>query len=143
MLVKQIMTKSVASITPDDTVEKAAKLMKEYDVGSIPVCRGKEIVGIITDRDITVRSTADGFECNIQLVKDVMSSNPVLGNPNMDTNDATRIMSERQIRRLPIAENNNLIGIISLGDLAVEADLTNETGSALSDISEPCSPKVQ
>ncbi|SHH29111.1 CBS domain-containing protein [Clostridium grantii] len=142
MLVKEIMTKSVVSIAPDDTIEKAAKLMKEYDVGSIPVCRGNEIVGIITDRDIIVRSTANGLKCNEKLVKDIMSSNPVLGNPDMDTNDATRIMSERQIRRLPIAENNNLIGMISLGDLAVEANLTNEVGSTLSDISEPCSPKV-
>lgn len=142
MLVKDVMTKDVATITAEDNVEHAAALMKEYNVGSIPVCRGENVVGIVTDRDIALRSSAEGINSNTQKVKDIMSSNPVLGNPEMDTKDAARIMSERQIRRLPIADNNHLVGIVSLGDLAVEPNLTNEAGDALSDISEPCSPSL-
>lgn len=142
MLVKDVMTKDVATITPDDNVGHAAALMKEYDVGSIPVCRGENVVGILTDRDITLRSSAEGINTNTQVVKDIMSTNPVLGNPEMETNDAARIMSERQIRRLPIVDNSHLVGIISLGDLAVEPNLTNDAGDALSDISEPCSPSL-
>lgn len=142
MLVKDVMTKDVATITPEDNVEHTAALMKEYNVGSIPVCRGENVVGIVTDRDIALRSSAEGINANTQKVKDIMSSNPVLGNPEMDTKDAARIMSERQIRRLPIADNNHLVGIVSLGDLAVEPNLTNEAGDALSDISEPCSPSL-
>ncbi|GAA0179431.1 CBS domain-containing protein [Clostridium sediminicola] len=142
MLVKDVMTKDVATITPEDKVDHAAELMKEYNVGSIPVCRGENVVGIVTDRDIALRSSAEGINSNTQKVQDIMSSNPVLGNPEMDTKDAARIMSERQIRRLPIANNNQLVGIVSLGDLAVEPNLTNEAGDALSDISEPCSPSI-
>ncbi|WP_461204622.1 CBS domain-containing protein [Clostridium sp. DL1XJH146] len=143
MQVKDVMTKNVSTINPDDTVENAAALMKEYDVGSIPVCRGEQVVGIITDRDVALRSAANGENASNQVVKDIMSSNPATGDPTMDTNDAARIMSERQVRRLPIVENGNLVGIISLGDLAVEPNITSEAGDALKDISEPCTPSMQ
>lgn len=116
--------------------------MKEHNVGSIPVCRGEEVVGIITDRDITLRSSAQGQNVRQQKVSEIMSSNPVTGTPNMDVHEAARLMSERQIRRLPIVDNNKVVGIVALGDLAVEPNLANEAESALSNISVPASPEM-
>lgn len=142
MDMKNIMTKVVTTITPEDTVERAAQMMKEHNVGSIPVCRGEEVVGIITDRDITLRSSAQGQNVRQQKVSEIMSSNPVTGTPNMDVHEAARLMSERQIRRLPIVDNNKVVGIVALGDLAVEPNLANEAESALSNISVPASPEM-
>lgn len=142
MKIKDIMTKTVASINAEDTVERAAQLMREYDIGSVPVCNGEEVIGIITDRDITLRAAAEGANVNNEKVRSIMTSNPVLGTPEMEVHEASRIMSERQIRRLPIVENNHLVGVVSLGDLAVEPHFTEEAGEALTNISEPCSPTL-
>ncbi|WMJ80606.1 CBS domain-containing protein [Clostridium sp. MB40-C1] len=142
MKIKDIMTKTVASVNPEDSVERAAKVMREYNIGAIPVCNGEEVVGILTDRDIVLRSSADGQNANNQKVRGIMSSNPVLGTPDMEVKDAARIMSERQIRRLPIIENRNLVGMVSLGDIAVQPHADSEAGKALTNISEPCSPEL-
>jgi CBS domain-containing protein len=142
MKISDVMTKTVASLNAEDTVKRAAELMKEHNIGSIPVCRDEKVVGIITDRDIAVRTVADGKNSLEQKVKDIMSSNPVVGKPEMDIHDAARIMSERQIRRLPIVENNNLVGIVALGDLAVENILVDDAGRALSEISSPSVPQM-
>ncbi len=142
MKIKEIMTKSIASLNGDDTVEQAAHLMKEHNIGSIPICEGEKVIGIITDRDIALRSVAEGENFKRQNVRKVMTSNPVLGTPDMEVNDAARVMSERQIRRLPIVENDNLVGMISLGDIAIEPNLKNNAEDALKNISEPCSPNI-
>jgi CBS domain-containing protein len=142
MQIKDVMTKSVASVNAEDTVERAAQLMQEYNVGSIPVCKGEKVIGIITDRDITLRCVAQGVNSKNLSVRDVMTSNPVTGSPTMDIHDAARIMSERQIRRLPIVDNNNLVGMVALGDLAVEPKLTDDAANALKDISVPSSPDL-
>lgn len=142
MKLKEIMTKSVASLTPEDTIEHAAQLMKEYDVGSIPVCNDERIIGIVTDRDITLRAVATGEDTAKAKVRAIMSSNPVFGKPDMEADEAVRIMSERQIRRLPVVENNNIVGIVSLGDIAVEPKLESDAQSALTDISEPSSHSI-
>jgi CBS domain-containing protein len=142
MKVKEIMTKDVATLNPDDTVVRAAQLMKQYNIGSIPVCRDEHVIGVITDRDIALRSVASGENGRNQTVREVMSSNPVLINSETDVHDAVRIMSERQVRRLPVVENNNLVGIVALGDLAVESILVDNAGEALSNISEPANPSV-
>lgn len=142
MKVKEIMTKDVASLTPTDTVEQAAQLMSQYNVGSIPVCRNQQIVGIVTDRDVAIRSAAQGESIKSQKISDIMTTNPVVCDSNTDIKDAARIMSERQIRRLPIVENNALIGIVSLGDIAVDEKGHNEAGEALSSISEPSTPEI-
>jgi CBS domain-containing protein len=142
MKVRDIMTKNVATLNSTDSVERAAELMNEHNVGSIPVCDGERCVGIITDRDIALRSVAQGGNTHSQTVRDIMSSNPVVGSSDMDIHDAARIMSERQIRRLPIVDNGNLVGIVALGDLAVENKLVDDAGNALSNISEPSSPNI-
>lgn len=142
MKVSEVMTKSVTNLSTDDTVEHAAQLMKEYNVGSIPVCSGDKMVGIITDRDITLRSVAEGENIQNQRVRDIMTSNPVVGKPDMDIHEASSIMSDRQIRRLPIVDKGELVGIVSLGDIAVEPKLKDDAETALSSISEPSTPNA-
>jgi len=137
MKVKDIMSKEIASVCSEDSVEKAAQLMSQYDVGSIPVCSNEKVIGIVTDRDIALRSTASGQDTKQQKVRDIMSANPVVGSPEMDVHDAARIMSEEQIRRLPIVDHNNLVGIVSLGDISVEPDLQDNAENALNKISQP------
>lgn len=136
MKIRDIMSKDIATLMSDDTIERAARLMKQYDVGSIPVCTDDKIIGIITDRDIAVRSVAPG-QVSSQRVGDVMSTNLVVGNPDMDVQDAASIMSDRQVRRLPIVENNSLVGIVSLGDISLEPTAQNSAEDALKNISEP------
>lgn len=136
MKIRDIMTKDIATLRSDDTIERAARLMKQYDCGSIPVCTDDKIIGIITDRDIAVRSVAPG-QVDTQRVGDIMSKNLVVGNPDMDVTDAASIMSDRQIRRLPIVENNSLVGIVSLGDISLEPSTKDSAEEALKNISEP------
>lgn len=137
MKIKEIMSKDVACLTPEDSIEKAAQLMKQYNVGSIPVCSNKMINGIVTDRDIALRSVASGQDSAQTKVRNIMTSNPTVGNPEMDVHDAAKIMSREQIRRLPIVENNSLVGIVSLGDISLEPILSDNAQDALKSISEP------
>jgi CBS domain-containing protein len=137
MKVKDIMSRDVATLSKEDTIERAAQLMKEYDVGSIPVCNQDIVVGIVTDRDITLRSVANGQSTNQTKVKDIMTANPVVGSPDMDIHDAAKIMSDKQIRRLPIVEKNNLVGIVALGDISLEPTLSDNAEETLKEISEP------
>ena len=117
-------------------------IMKEHNIGSIPVKTQEKVVGIVTDRDIIMRCVAEGSDLKLKKVRDIMTSNPVLGDQNIDVNDAARIMSERQIRRLPIVSNNELVGMVSLGDLAVDPNLHKEASEALSEISIPCTHNI-
>jgi CBS domain-containing protein len=134
--IRDIMSREIACVSADDTVEKAAQLMRIYNVGSIPVCAQNSVIGIITDRDIALRAVSVGDDGYIQ-VKKVMTANPVVGSPDMDVDDAVRLMSENQIRRLPIVENNTLVGMVSLGDISVEPKLQDEAKIALKNISKP------
>lgn len=136
MRVKEIMSKDIASLRSDDSVERAAQLMKQYNCGSIPVCTQDKIIGIVTDRDIAVRSVAAGNTTS-QKVGDIMTGEVVFGSPEMDVNDAARLMSDRQIRRLPIVENNSLIGIVALGDISLEPACQDSAEDALKNISMP------
>ncbi|OFI05084.1 hypoxic response protein 1 [Clostridium acetireducens DSM 10703] len=142
MNVKDIMTSNVVTLKAEDSIEKAAQCMKRYDIGSVPVCSENKVVGIVTDRDIALRSVSQGKNVKNQTVREIMSSNPVVVQSNTDINKASSLMSERQIRRLPVVEGNNIVGMVSLGDIAVQPKLQNEAGDALSDISEPASPTL-
>lgn len=137
MLVKDIMSKDVACVSSEDSIERAAQLMKQYDVGSIPVCNQEKVVGIVTDRDIAVRVVAEGQDTKSQKVCDIMTTNPAVGNPDMNVKDAVEIMSRNQIRRLPIVGNDNLVGIVALADISLEPTLSNNAEDALKDISKP------
>jgi len=133
--VREIMSKDIASLRSDDSIERAAQLMKQYNCGSIPVCTQDKIIGIVTDRDIAVRSVASGVDVSQQKVSEVMTDNVVFASPEMDVNDAARLMSDRQIRRLPIVENNSLIGIVALGDISLEPACQDCAEDALKNIS--------
>lgn len=140
MRVKDVMTNDVASLKPEDSIERAAELMKEFNIGSLPVCEGKKVIGIVTDRDIALRAVAEGKDNRNQTVKDVMSSNPVVIDSQADVKEAAKLMSDNQIRRIPIVEANSLVGMVSLGDIAVEPHLEDNAQDALKDISEPSLP---
>ncbi len=137
MKVREIMSKDIACLRSDDSLERAAQLMKQYNCGSIPVCTQDKIIGIVTDRDIAVRSVATGEDTAHRQVGDVMTKDVVFGSPEMDVNDAARLMSDRQIRRLPIVEDNSLIGIVALGDISLEPSCQNSAEDALKNISMP------
>lgn len=142
MRVKDVMTNDVASLKPEDSIERAAELMKEFNIGSLPVCEGKKVIGIVTDRDIALRAVAEGKDNRNQTVQEVMSSNPVVIDSQADVKEAAKLMSDNQIRRIPIVEANSLVGMVSLGDIAVEPHLEDNAQDALKDISEPSTPKL-
>ncbi|MGD6818984.1 CBS domain-containing protein [Metabacillus sp. 84] len=133
--INSIMSKNVASVSSSQSIQEAAQLMSQYNVGSIPVVDNGQMKGIITDRDITLRTTAEGRESSTK-VSDVMTSQVVSGRPDMSYEEASQLMAQNQIRRLPIVENNQVVGMVALGDLSVN-QLSNEAaGSALSNISD-------
>lgn len=140
MQLKNIMTNNVSTVNPNSSVKDAATLMRDLNVGSIPVCNDKQPVGIVTDRDITIRNVADAGDANTP-VSQVMSKDLIYGTPDMTEQEAANLMAENQIRRLPIVENNQVIGIIALGDLAVNNKSDMEAGKALSSISIPSKPE--
>ncbi|WP_396653068.1 CBS domain-containing protein [Metabacillus arenae] len=130
------MSQNVATVSSNQTVKEAAALMSQYNVGSIPVVDNGQIKGIITDRDITLRSTAQGQDGNIP-VSSVMSSNIISGSPDMSLEEASQLMAQNQIRRLPVIENNQIVGMVALGDLSTNQMSDVAAGHALSNISQP------
>lgn len=140
MQIKDVMTNNVTSVNSNSSISDAANVMKNLNVGSVPVVEQNKPVGIVTDRDIAIRNVASTGDAN-NSVKDVMSSNLIYGTPDMTTQEAAKLMSEKQIRRLPIVDQGNLIGIVSLGDLAVQSKSDMEAGKALTGISVPSKPK--
>lgn len=137
MKVKDIMSKNIASVCSDDCVQKAAQIMREKDIGSVPVCSNGKIEGIVTDRDLAIHTIAEGKDCKQQKVSEIMSPSPATGCPEMDVNDAARIMSQKRIRRLPIIENDSIVGVVSLCDISTEPMLEDNAGEALKNISQP------
>jgi len=140
---KDIMTSSVVTVSPQQTVQEAAQIMSQYNIGFVPVVDNNRCVGIITDRDITLRVTAKGQDATTTKVNSVMSKNVVTGKMDMDVHEAANLMAQNKIRRLPVIDDqNNLRGVVALGDLAVEDYFEDEAGDALSHISEPASPQM-
>lgn len=136
---RDIMSANIEYCTPLDNVYEVACKMKESNVGAIPICDNKKLLGMITDRDIVVRSVAEKRP-NSSKVTDIMSEHLVTADPEMTVDDAAELMAQHQIRRLPIVENHHLVGICSLGDLAVHQATADEASYALAEISE--SPQV-
>lgn len=137
MEVSEIMTGQVISICEDEPVIAAAKLMKQRNIGSLPVRddRGK-LKGIVTDRDIVLRCVASGASAQELRVGEIMSRNLETVSPHEDAGKVAERMSERQVRRLPVTDDGVLIGIIALGDMARCRSCDMEAGEALSGISE-------
>ena len=135
-----IMTTNVVTASPQQSVTEVAQLMRKHNVGSVPIVENGQCIGIITDRDITLKITAKAQHPGSVTAEAIMSKNIVIGTPQMDVHEAADLMSQHQVRRLPVMENNRLTGIVALGDLAVKDIYQDEAGTALSDISEPASP---
>ena len=140
MKVKDVMTKNVACISPQSTVIEAARLMQKHNVGVIPVCDATRMVGIVTDRDIVVRNIANGTGVDKE-VRDIMTSDVKTVTKDMDVDDATNIMSRAQARRLPVVENNKVVGMVSIGDIAtINNRMYRQAGETLADISGMSNP---
>lgn len=139
---RNIMSSNVFTVNETQAVQEAAALMSEHNIGAIPVVNNTgQMVGIITDRDITLRSTAQS-EATQTPVSQVMTAQQVVqGTPEMDVNQAAQLMANQQIRRLPVVENDQVVGMVALGDLAVNNQSESEAGQALSSISTPSSPQ--
>jgi len=142
MRVSQVMTRNAECIKPDASVQEAAKRMKSLDVGALPVCDNDRLVGVITDRDIAVRSAAEGRDPKADRVQATMTPELVYCYEDEDAADAARRMQEKQVRRLPVLNRDKrLVGIVSLGDLAVEARDDKLSGETLERVSEPAKVK--
>lgn len=143
MKVRDIMTQNVISVDEEESVLKASQVMRDANVGCVPVVRGDELVGIITDRDIVLRNVADGEDVDNISCKSVMTDDLVTCSPDMDVNELTELMSKHQIRRIPVVKNGKVIGMVSLGDLATQRNMQDEAEEALKNISSPSMPDYQ
>ncbi|EOS57992.1 Predicted signal-transduction protein containing cAMP-binding and CBS domains [Paenibacillus barengoltzii J12] len=134
--VSEIMTKNVVTVSPQDNVYEVAVKMKENDTGFIPVVEGGDkLIGVITDRDLVIRGIAEKRPGSTA-VTEVMTKGIKTATQEMSVDEAAELMAEQQIRRLPVCEGDRLIGIVSLGDLAVRNIFADNAGEALSEISE-------
>lgn len=137
MKISEVMTPHAKCIGPDSTLVEAARQMRELDVGSLPICENDRLAGMITDRDLALRGITESRDPRSTPVREVMSPGIVYIFEDQDVEEAARLMEVKQIRRLPVLNRDKrLVGIVSLGDLAVEAG-TALSGEALKEISQP------
>jgi CBS domain-containing protein len=142
MKIKDIMTQNVECVWPDDTLQEAALKMKEMEIGPLPVCDRDRIVGMLTDRDITIRGVARGCDPLTTMVRDVMTREVIHCYEDEEAEAAERLMQARQVRRvLVVNRDEQLVGILSLGDLAAETGNPQRVGEVLQDVSEPSIPR--
>lgn len=137
MHVKDIMSSTVQSVQSSDTIASAARIMGEKDVGFLPVLDAKKIVGVLTDRDIAVRAVGAGVRSD-EPVNKIMTKNAVTCSQDCDIDDALEIMSDEQVRRLPVCgEENDLLGVVALADAAEQNIDKREVAETLKEICEP------
>jgi CBS domain-containing protein len=143
MKLSEIMTREVEIIQPDDTMHTAAQKMRDRDIGFLPVCDGDSLMGVLSDRDITIRALADGMDINVMLSRDLMTTPAIYCFDDQDVKDAAKLMGENQIRRLVILgrESERVVGVISLGDLARKG--IDVSGQVLQRVSEPENPNQE
>ncbi|HET9550405.1 MAG TPA: CBS domain-containing protein [Candidatus Binatia bacterium] len=142
MELRDIMTRNVEVVNGNASLKEAATKMKKLDVGLIPVCDGDRLKGLLTDRDITIRATANGRDPSKTKVNEVMSTDIAYCLEDQAVDEAVILMEARQIRRLPILnQDKQLVGIVSLADIAVHVGDRDLTGETLEEISEPAEPK--
>ena len=135
MNIRDVMTPNPRTVSPDDTIESAARIMRDEDTGAVPVVQNGRAIGMVTDRDIVVRAVADGTTTS-RPVREIVTGRLVSVSPETSTREASELMSEHQIRRLPVIENERLVGIVSIGDLAVKEAKDKRVGDTLQSISE-------
>lgn len=136
MRVRDLMSKSVVTIALEESAALAARLLSRHELGALPVCAPDgTLAGIVTDRDIVTRCVAAGEEPGRVPVRDIMSPAPSVITPETPVSAAARLMAQRQVRRLPVVEQGQVVGMLSLGDLARSRRTDTEAAEALSDIS--------
>ena len=137
MQLNRIMTEYVEVIAPERSIQEAAEQMRSLDVGVLPVCNGDDrLVGIVTDRDLAVRALADGRDPKSTTVEEIMTRKTIYCFEDQDVEEAERVMEKNQIRRLPVLDHDNrIVGIVSLGDLAIRDD-EKRAGVTLERVSE-------
>lgn len=135
MNVREVMTPNPRTCQPNSTIRDAAIIMRDEDTGAVPVVEGGRVIGMVTDRDIVVRCIAEGGGGDRKL-REICSGDVVCATPDMSAAEAADLMGEHQIRRLPVVEDDKLVGIVSLGDLAVKVGKDRRTGDTLENISE-------
>jgi CBS domain-containing protein len=137
--VSEVMTRDVRTIKPQETIQRAAQMMDELNVGVIPVCDGEKLVGMITDRDITVRATSAGSTPDSTRVEEVMTSDVRWCFDDQSVDEVMEQMADVQIRRIPVVNHDKkLVGIVALGDIATKAPADVE--DTLQNISTPSQP---
>ena len=134
--VRDAMTAEPTSIGASASVVDAAKLMREKHIGSLPITADEQLVGFITDRDITTRVVAEGANLETTAVQDVYSRDLVSVEPDEDLEDALQLMAQHQVRRLPVIEHGRLVGIVAQADIALTENET-KTGALVGAISKP------
>ncbi len=135
MQVKELMSRDVVSVPPDETVAVAARLLSRGNIGAVPVCGdGGGLRGLVTDRDIVLRCVAAGREPARTPVREIMTSRIVSAAPGDDVEAAARLMAREQVRRLPVEDGGRVVGMLSLGDLSVNSGLQTEASECLSEI---------
>jgi CBS domain-containing protein len=145
MKIRDLMTPDVETCTPDDTLQQAAQIMSDLDVGIVPIVSGdgsQRLEGVLTDRDIVIRGVAKGMDVNTTKCSECYTEQVVAVSPDTDAHEAAKIMATNQIRRLPVVEEGRLVGICAIGDMAVEGIHENEAGYALAEISQPSQPEL-
>ncbi|WLR51389.1 CBS domain-containing protein [Bacillus tianshenii] len=139
--IRNLMQSNVISVDSNQSVKDAAELMSKHNIGVLPVTESGQVVGMVTDRDITLRNTAQGQQGD-EPVSQIMSNNVIQATPEMDVQEAAQIMSQNQIRRLPVVENGRIIGMLSLGDLATNEQFDHQAEETLTNISTPSKPQL-
>lgn len=141
MLIKDVMTRGTESVGPETTICEAAQKMASLDVGAIPIVRGDQPIGIVTDRDMCIRAVADGRDPNATSVSDVMTEEAVCLQEDQDAEEAGRIMKDKKIRRVLVTDaGGKLCGIVSVGDLVTEEAVRDVGDRVVETVSEPASP---
>ena len=136
MKLREIMTKNVVRIRPDEPVAVAARALAQYNIGALPVCGDDgRLRGLVTDRDIVTRCLAAGRNPGSTTVAEVMTGRIVAGRPDMGASAAPELMGKEQVRRLPVLEDGRLCGMVSRGELAGQAETSAEAGDARTEIS--------
>jgi CBS domain-containing protein len=138
MQLREIMTPEGEVIHPEDTLQQAAAKMRRLNIGSLPLCEGERLIGMLTDRDITVRAVAEGCDPTTTTIREAMTPDIVYCFDDQGVQDAQEVMERYQIRRLPIlTRDKRLVGMVSLGDLAVSSDTPTQAGETLKHVSAP------
>lgn len=138
MKLSEIMTSEVEIVQPDDTLQLAARKMRDRDIGFLPVCDGGALMGVLSDRDLTIRGLAEGMDVTVMLSRDLMTTPAIHCYDDQDVTEAARLMEENKIRRLVVLsrEDEKVVGIVSLGDIA-RHESARLSGEVLQRVSEP------